>query len=50
MTLIIELVCPSCSKENCHDHITTTLKKDHKIGLEFEIRCICNKHSKEVIE
>jgi hypothetical protein len=45
MNLIIELLCPSCSQGKCLKHKYKTLTKDSITGLEFEVRCVCTKHS-----
>lgn len=42
--LVIDLICPACSKENCVEHIPSRLMKDQKSGLEAEAICVCKNH------
>ena len=42
--LLIELLCPSCSQQNCKNHVQSIIKKDLRTGLEFQIRCDCTNH------
>ena len=46
MIVIVEMFCPDCSCSNCGNHKDKIQKHDQITGLDFEIRCICNKHSK----
>ena len=47
MSLIIELLCNACNSCDCSNHIQKTFATDKITGLEFEIRCICDKHGDE---
>lgn len=42
--LIIELLCPGCSNENCSNHLPKKIVIDKNSGLEFEVICVCKDH------
>ncbi|WP_162858673.1 hypothetical protein [Candidatus Nitrosotenuis aquarius] len=44
MKLILEMLCSGCIDSNCTNHCDKILKRDCATGLEFEVRCVCNKH------
>jgi len=39
--LLIEVICPGCSRGNCYEHIPNKSVFDEMTGLTIEFVCVC---------
>jgi len=42
--LVIEVLCPNCSINNCSDHLPKKEVIDRQTGLVFDAVCTCTSH------